>query len=129
MVQALGISKETAEHFGAGYAPKGIMRGRLAIPIHDADGTLLAYCGQALNGEEPTLIFPKDFRPEAFIFNLNRAEGDMICLLRNPLAVMRAYEGGIENAISFLTSTASPDQLAKLADAMTSRGIDTLELN
>jgi DNA primase len=53
-VQGLGISKETAEAFGAGYAPKGILRGRLAIPIHDRDGTLLAYCGRTVKNESPS---------------------------------------------------------------------------
>ena len=42
LVQAAGLDAETARAFGAGYAPKGIMRGRLAIPIHDWQGTLIA---------------------------------------------------------------------------------------
>jgi DNA primase len=43
LVQCLGVSAETAAHFGAGFAPRGILRGRLAIPIHDRHGTLIAY--------------------------------------------------------------------------------------
>ena len=59
-VQALGISPETALHFGAGFAPKGIMRGKLAIPIHDAQGQLVAYCGRTVSDENPSDIFPKE---------------------------------------------------------------------
>ena len=129
LVQALGISKETAEHFGAGYAPKGIMRGRLAIPIHDVDGVLVAYCGQALNGESPALIFPKDFVPEEFVFNIYRIKECSIYLMREPFAVLKAFDGGIENAVAFFTANVRPDQLAKLADVMTAHGITTLELN
>ena len=129
LVQALGISKETAEHFGAGYAPKGIMRGRLAIPIHDADGTLLAYCGQALNGEVPALIFPKDFVPEHAIFNAHQIEEGSLYLMREPLGVLLAYEGGIESAVSFLTEMISADQFKTLASLMTSRKCEAVEFN
>ena len=129
LVQALGISKETAEHFGAGYAPKGIMRGRLAIPIHDVDGLLIAYCGQALNGEEPKLIFPKGYEAEKFMFNIHRFEGEHIYLMREPLEVMKAFEGGIENGVSFLTTTISSDQLSQCASLITSQKIIALELN
>ena len=41
-VQALGVSVETATRFGSGFAPRGILRGRLAIPINDRHGTLIA---------------------------------------------------------------------------------------
>ena len=51
-----GLTEETCQAFGAGYAPKGIMRGRLAIPIHDWGGALVAYCGRAVEDESPTLI-------------------------------------------------------------------------
>lgn len=43
-VQALGFEKETAEALGIGYAPKGIMRGLVAIPVR-LDGTLAGYVG------------------------------------------------------------------------------------
>jgi hypothetical protein len=32
-VEALGLSQETAEALGIGYAPKGMMKGYVAIPI------------------------------------------------------------------------------------------------
>ena len=129
LVQALGISKETADHFGAGYAPKGIMRGRLAIPIHDADGVLLAYCGQAVNGESPTLIFPKDFQPQEFVFNIHRLQSETICLLSSPLQVMKTFECGIENVASFLTELVIATQFEMLADFMRKKKCDSVEFN
>ena len=42
-----GISPETALEFGVGfYAGPGLMSGRLVIPIHNASGDLIAYCGR-----------------------------------------------------------------------------------
>jgi hypothetical protein len=37
-VQALGIPVEVAQALGIGYAKKGIMRGRICIPLRDASG-------------------------------------------------------------------------------------------
>jgi hypothetical protein len=51
------VSPKTAAHFGAGFAPKGIMRGRFAIPVHVSTGILLAYCGRAVKDESPVLLF------------------------------------------------------------------------
>jgi hypothetical protein len=127
-VQALGISPETAQTFGAGYAPKGIMRGRLAIPIHDATGVLVAYCGQAVSGESPALIFPNGFQPSEHIFNAEKVHEGPLTLVREPLQVLKALEGGIENVVAFLTESTSPQQLEMLASLMDQRGCEAIEL-
>jgi len=44
-VEALGLSAEDAEALGIGYAPKGIMRGLIAVPIRLPDGKLAGYIG------------------------------------------------------------------------------------
>jgi DNA primase len=102
-VEALGLSPATCEHFDAGYAPKGILRGRLAIPIHDLNGELVAYCGRAMRDDQtPILTFPKGFDPSLYVFNLHRMEeGELHCTF-DPLDVLLAFENGIENAIAFL---------------------------
>ncbi len=58
-VQALGIDVETAELLGIGYAKKGMMRGRVAIPIREEDGTLVGYCGFSADADPP-LKLPKN---------------------------------------------------------------------
>lgn len=42
-VQAMGFQPETAKALGIGFSPRGVHRGRLAIPIRTADGTLAGY--------------------------------------------------------------------------------------
>lgn len=59
-VQALGLDEVIAEALGIGYAKKGIMRGRVVIPIRQEDGTLVGYCGYSENAD-PHLKFPKTF--------------------------------------------------------------------
>jgi DNA primase len=127
-VQALGVSAETCARFGAGYAHKGIMRGRLAIPIHDRAGNLLAYCGRAVKEESPALIFPNGFDPRGAIFSAHRVvEGDLF-LVRDPLQALTAHEGGMENVVAFLTETVTAQQLEQLAALMDDRKCEHLEM-
>ena len=124
----LDVAASTFEAFGAGYAPKGILRGRLAIPIHSRDGVLLAYCGRTVRNESPTLLFPSGFDPHSTIFNAHRvAEGELY-LVRDPLDALKAFENGIENVVSFLTEDITAQQLEQLASLMDGRKIDTLSL-
>jgi len=44
-VEALGVSSEEATALGWGYAPRGILRGKVAVPIRTEDGTLAGYIG------------------------------------------------------------------------------------
>lgn len=44
-VVAAGLEPEVAEAIGAGYAPKGTMRGNVLVPIRLPDGTLIGYIG------------------------------------------------------------------------------------
>ena len=128
-VQALGLAPETCAAFGAGYAGKGIMRGRLAIPIHDRAGTLLAYCGRAVKDESPTLIFPNGFDPRGVIFNAHRIVAGDLFLVRDPQHALSAHENGIENVVAFLTETATTQQLEQLAALMDERGCEQLEMH
>lgn len=124
----LGLSAGTYAHFQAGYAPKGIMRGRLAIPIFSDKGELLAYVGRAVKEDQsPTLLFPKDFEPQSVIFNMHTVQPDTLYVCHDPLHVLRAYEHGIENCVALLCDL-SPRLLRLLADEMTKHGIETCEL-
>jgi len=127
-VQNLGVDKETAEAFSAGYANKGIMRGRLAIPIYSRQGELVAYCGRAVDGSSPTLQFPNGFTPEDYIFNAHSVGAGELYLTRDPLQVLTAYQNGIENCVAFLTDAISAQQLEQLASLMDQVGAESVEL-
>lgn len=127
-VQALGVSVQTATHFGAGFAPRGILRGRLAIPIHDRQGTLMAYCGRTIKDESPLLVFPNGFHPGEVIFGGNLVRAGQLYLVRDPLQVLTAFESGVDNVIAFLTEGISAQQLEILASLMDERHCETVEL-
>lgn len=44
-VEALGFAAEDAAALGIGYAPKGILRGLVCVPVRLPDGTLAGYIG------------------------------------------------------------------------------------
>ena len=127
-VQALGVSADTCSHFGAGYAPKGILRGRMALPIHSKEGLLLAYCGRTVKGESPTLTFPTGYQPADVIFNAHRVVEGELYLVRDPLQVLTAHESGIENVVSFLTEAISAQQLEMLASLLDEKRCDSVVL-
>ncbi|MEO0669298.1 MAG: CHC2 zinc finger domain-containing protein [Pseudomonadota bacterium] len=44
-VEALGMEPEDAEALGIGYAPRGVLRGTVAVPVRLTDGALAGYIG------------------------------------------------------------------------------------
>lgn len=57
-VETIGFCAEFADRVGIGYAPRGLHRGLVAIPIRDDQGTLLGYLGI----DDAKL--PKDFQAQ-----------------------------------------------------------------
>ena len=44
-VLALGFEPEDARALGIGYAPRGVLRGTVAVPVRNADGSIAGYLG------------------------------------------------------------------------------------
>ena len=128
-VACLGLNAETAAAFGMGYAPKGILRGRVAVPIRDRTGVLLAYCGIATTPEQsPRFLFPSNFDPASAIFNADRVSEGELNLLANIVQVLEAFQNGIENTVCFLTEGVTAQQLEQLASLMDQKKVDCLTL-
>lgn len=106
---AHGITQETAEHFGLGYCNKGIMKGRVAIPIHDHNGQLVAYAGRSVTDEqvkeEGRYKLPHDFSPEEIIFNLYRQDDNEMSLYitEDPLTAILASQSGVANTVALMS--------------------------
>lgn len=63
-----GLAPDIIERFGLGFCDRGIMRGRIAIPIHDEAGRLIAYAGRWAAAEippgRPRYLLPRNFRKQ-----------------------------------------------------------------
>jgi hypothetical protein len=90
-----GVPPGLAEAFGLGYCERGIMTGRVCIPIHNADGQLVAYAGRWAGSLEELpegkgrYELPAGFRKEPELFNLH---GVKHC---RHLVVVEGYFGAI----------------------------------
>ena len=120
-----GVQEQTIRDFDGGYCTRGLNRGRLVLPIHDGGGTVLAFMGLALKGEQPEILFPKGFDPPHF-FNLHRVGTGTLYLVQTPRDVFRAWDANLADVICPLVPL-TPDVLDSLAASMRERGCDTLE--
>jgi DNA primase len=58
-VQALGLRPETVKHFGLGYCTRrGMLQGRIAIPLPDSENRLIGYAGRLADPEHATQEHP-----------------------------------------------------------------------
>ena len=60
-----GFTAKTVQHFGLGFASRGLMKDRIAIPLKNHDGALVDYAGRLVNDEQvgednPKYRFPGD---------------------------------------------------------------------
>ncbi|MFY9824403.1 MAG: CHC2 zinc finger domain-containing protein [Thermoanaerobaculia bacterium] len=124
-LSALGLGAETIEHFGAGYCTKGLLKGRLAIPIHNGEGELVAYAGLAVEEDaSPRYLFPPKFNPALEVFNLERlsapreSEGPLY-LSPEIGGVLKLVDAGAHAALGLFDGTLSAEQEEAIAGALT----------
>jgi DNA primase len=118
-VSGRGLSRETASRFEIGYhAGPGIMTGRLAIPIHDEHGRLVAYCGRSIAAEPPRYKFPAGFRKSAVLFNYHRAAGGndrRVVVVEGFFDCMRVHQAGFASVVALMGAALSRQQADLLA--------------
>jgi DNA primase len=125
LVEERKLKLETLKHFGIGYCSRGIMRGTIAIPIHDEEGELIAYAGRRLKPSDIREFgkykFPKGFKKELVVYNLNRAkehQGERgLILVEGFFSVVKLYEAGFPNVVAAMGCELSDAQARLLADA------------
>lgn len=88
----------------------------------------MAYIGRTLKDETPHLSFANGTNPQDFIFGEDRVSEGPLQLVRDPIDVIRAHEGGMSNAIAFLTETITPQQLEQLAALMDRAKCESVEV-
>ena len=117
LLEVLGFDRAIIEHFEAGYCAKGMMKDRLAIPIHSPTGELLAYAGKALNDDDG-YKYPPKFDRSLELYNLHRAiepaEEDGLVLVADILDACRLTVAGFPNAVALIANKMSPRQEALL---------------
>ncbi len=95
-----GLSAATIEAFGLGYCVRGLMKGRVCIPIHDDAGELVAYAGRWA-GPDETIPEGKDryelpprFEKSRVLFNLHRVVSEHVVLVGGFFGAFRLHALG-----------------------------------
>jgi DNA primase len=124
LTEVRGLAESTLEEFGIGYASKGIMRGCIAIPIHNTGGELVAYAGRRLKPQQirdhGKYKFPKGFHKSVELYNLHRAREYLVhglILVEGFFAAVHVSEAGFPNVVAAMGSELSPWQAELIADA------------
>lgn len=118
-----GITPAIAREFGIGYCDQGIMQGRIAFPIHNERGELVAYSGRYADEEVPKGVeryrLPKKFHKSLVVYNLHRAKElgkRHLVLVEGFWSVIRLHRAGIPVA-ALLGWSCSPHQAELIRDA------------
>lgn len=125
LLEERGLKIETVQRFGIGYCSRGILRGMIAIPIHDEAGQLVAYAGRRLKPqdarEQGKYKFPKGFRKELVLYNLHRAaeyqKEHGLILVEGFFSVAKLFEAGLPNVVASMGCELSDQQARLLAEA------------
>lgn len=109
-----GIVRATADRFGVGFYPgPGLMSDRIVIPIHDAQGRLVAYSGRSLNEAVPRYKLPRGFRKSKVLFNLHRAAAcgqTSVVVVEGFFDCMKVDQSGWKSVVALMGSSLSPEQ-------------------
>ena len=125
-----GIDAAAVERFGLGLvsSKSKSIGGRLAIPLHDQAGQLVAYCGRHVGDvvpdDVPKYILPKGFRKDVEVFNLHRYPAEpttkrFVVLFESFFSVMR--HAAHVHAVTAMGRSISPEQIELLRKANISR--------
>lgn len=110
-----GLTPETIADFGVGYCVKGMMAERIAIPIHNVDGEVVAYSGR-WPGEPaegiPKYKLPQGFRKSLELFNLDRAvkESGPLVIVEGFFGCMKLHQFGCRRVVALMGSILSGAQ-------------------
>jgi DNA primase len=111
------LTPETIVDFGIGYCNKGMMEGRIAIPIHNAKGEVVAYAGRFVGepGEDTSKYkLPPGFRKSQELFNIDRAVREWpdkpLVIVEGFFDCMKLHQHGYRRSVALMGSTMSAAQ-------------------
>jgi len=128
-LQERGLTPETIATFGLGYCAKGSMGGRIAIPIHDSDGKLIAYAGRWPGnppGDAPKYKLPNGFLKSLEVYNLHNAAkedpSEPLVVVEGFFDCIKLWQAGFRRVVSVMGSSISDAQAALIERAAAPRG-------
>jgi DNA primase len=125
-LKSRGFTPETIKHFGLGFCSRGLLKDRVAIPLHDHDGKLVAYAGRVVDDatiteDNPRYRFPGkrerdgklfEFRKTLFLYNGFRIKApvDDLIVVEGFTSVWWLYQNGLPHVVAVMGSDCSERQ-------------------
>jgi DNA primase len=117
LIQSRGLTLETIVDFGMGFCAKGMMAGRIAIPIHNPQGNVVAYAGRVPGeptDDTPKYKLPQGFRKSQELFNIDRAVKEPaekpLVIVEGFFDVIKLHQNGWRKAVALMGSSMSAAQ-------------------
>lgn len=138
LVQERGLALETIVDFGIGFCAKGVMKDRIAIPIHNVKGEVVAYAGR-FPGEPPEgtpkYKLPQGFRKSQELFNIDRAIKEPadkpLLIVEGFFDCMKIHDHGYRKVVALMgnTMSAAQEELIRKHTVINSQVIVMLDEN
>jgi DNA primase len=133
-----GFKLETVVHFGLGFCSRGMLKDRIAIPLHDSGGKLVGYAGrviddEAITADNPRYRFPGarerdgkafEFRKTLFLYNGFRFKKplDELVVVESFTSVWWLTQNQIPNVVATMGADCSDEQAALIAKLVKTEG-------
>lgn len=127
-----GFTRETIEHFGLGFCHRGLLKDRIAIPVHNGCGDLIAYAGRIIDddriGEDcPKYLFPGtrlrkegryEFHKSLVVYNLHtiKVSVEDLIVVEGFASVWWLWQHGFASAVALMGSSCSDEQASALKE-------------
>jgi DNA primase len=118
-----GLTVPTIRYFGLGLCSRGLMQSRIAIPVHNEHGELVAYAGRAVSDDTAEshgrYKLPKGFEKSHVLFNLHRAKDFAdrgLIVVEGFFDSCKVYQAGFPNVVALMGSSLSERQEELLAE-------------
>jgi DNA primase len=121
-----GFTPETIRYFGLGFCSRGLLKDRVAIPLHDTAGALIGYAGRVVDDskiteENPRYRFPGtrerdgkllEFRKTLFLYNGSRIKApvDDLIVVEGFTGVWWLRQNGLPNVVATMGADCSEQQ-------------------
>jgi DNA primase len=133
-----GLLPDTIEHFGLGFCSRGMLKDRIAIPLHNTEGQLVGYAGRLvddhlIDDEHPKYRFPgsherngirHSFRKGDLLYNFHRVSTPVkdLIVVEGFFSVWWLYQHGYPETVALMGSSSSDAQRQLIIDLLEDDG-------
>jgi DNA primase len=133
-----GFTPDTVATFGLGYCSRGVMQGRIVIPLHDPSGRLIGYAGRVIDDatiteQNPRYLFPApreregkrhEFHKSEFLYRGFEVEPPVseLVIVEGFASVWWLRQCGVRDVVALMGASCSDVQAKLIVDLLAPDG-------